>query len=328
VSTPTSDTLAAATAALAAATSAGRELQVRPHDELLPWQAAVPTLAAAYRSALLRIRTAMAVFIRRQFHHSGRYSGPDAEAFSSVVVPVVRGAQQAVSQATSAYLNRVTSAMAGTSPPPPVSVPVSEVGGPTLRHGVDPQMVYRRPYATVWTDLAAGKPLSEAVDDGERRALDLVATDLQLAKTHTSQHVIAADERAVAWRRVPQGAYTCALCLIASTRVYHKGNLMAIHPNCDCDVEPVTSSKPFDQWAADDVLDAVHAAIRRDLGPQYVAASGAKGRTKARQLDYRDIVVVHQHGEIGPVLGVRGQHFTGPAEIARLTKHPVRKRKP
>lgn len=32
--------------------------------------------------------------------------------------------------------------------------------------------------------------------------------------------------------------------------------------------------------------------------------------------DYSDVLVVHEHGEIGPVLGFRGDHFTGPSDIA------------
>jgi hypothetical protein len=31
---------------------------------------------------------------------------------------------------------------------------------------------------------------------------------------------------------------------------------------------------------------------------------------------YRDLIVTHHHGELGPVLAVRGQHFDGPGSIA------------
>jgi hypothetical protein len=35
----------------------------------------------------------------------------------------------------------------------------------------------------------------------------------------------------------------------------------------------------------------------------------------ARAIDYRQILVTNDHGEIGPVLGFKGQRFTGPDDI-------------
>jgi NAD(P)H-hydrate repair Nnr-like enzyme with NAD(P)H-hydrate dehydratase domain len=175
----------------------------------------------------------------------------------------------------------------------------------------------------VWTDLAAGTPLDIALEHGERRALTIANTDLQLAKTHTAKKVMADDERVVGYRRVPQGPHTCAMCLIVSTRRYHKENLAAIHANCDCDVEAIYGH--FDPGPVLDeaFLKAVHDAIRRDLGADYVADSGKLTSTAKREQNYTDIVITHEHGEIGSVLGVRGQHFTGPAEVKRLTHHKI-----
>jgi hypothetical protein len=283
-----------------------------------PFLVAVPAAAAAYGAAMARIREAMAAFILRQFRLTGSYRTPDARAFVSVVIPIIQAAQQTVSTTTAAYLDRVTSEMTGTSRPP-ISVPPSEVTGAAVRKGVSPEVVYQRPYTQVWTDLAAGKPLEEAVRAGEQRALPLVQTDLQLTKTHTAKKVFEQDDRVVGYRRVPRGTHTCALCLIVSTRRYHKSQLAEVHPNCDCDVEPIHGTFDPGPVLDEDFLNAVHDAIERDLGSKYVAASGKAKNTRARELDYRDIIIVHEHGELGPVIGVRGQHFTGPEDVKRLT---------
>lgn len=284
-----------------------------------PWALLAPALAVAYRRALARIQVQILAAVLRQFHLSGSWRAKDAEEFVSIVPPLVRGAQQAVSAITAGYLDRVTSEASGVRTPP-AGVAPSEVTGSAVRSGVDPAVVYRRPYAVAWTDLAAGAPLPRALEKAERRITDLVNTDLQLAKTHTARRTLVRDPRVVGWMRVPQGTYSCALCLITSTVRYTKDKLMPIHPNCDCLIEPLVGHYDPGPLINEEFLAAVHDAIERDLGPEYVAESGRLPSTKARELAYRDIVVEHQHGEIGAVLGVRGQTFSGPADIRRLGK--------
>lgn len=294
----------------------------QPAEELhplVPWSAA---LAAAYAAAMARIKATLLALLSRQWRQSGSWRDADAERFVRTMVPAVQAAQRAVATTTSAYLNQLTAQMTGTVRPP-ITVPAAQVTGSAVRNGARPEAVYRRPFETTWTELAADTPLDIAVDMGEARARTIAATDLQLTKTHTAKQVFAKDPRVVGYRRVPQGDHTCALCLIVSTRRYHKKELAALHPNCDCDIEPIHGE--FDPGPVLDeaFLNAVHDAIKRDLGAKYVAASGKAKNTRARELDYRDIVIVHQHGEVGPVLGVRGQHFTGPADIRRLTHKKI-----
>jgi hypothetical protein len=54
-------------------------------------------------------------------------------------------------------------------------------------------------------------------------------------------------------------------------------------------------------------LESVHERIEERFG---VSDAGARD-----PIDYRDALIVHEHGEIGPVLAVRGQKFTGPNDI-------------
>lgn len=76
--------------------------------------------------------------------------------------------------------------------------------------------------------------------------------------------------------------------------------------NCDCGTVPIIGNKDPGQVIDEITLEAVHDAIARDLGAQYV------DRGARAPLDYRKVVIEHHHGELGAVLGVKGQHVQGP----------------
>jgi hypothetical protein len=174
------------------------------------------------------------------------------------------------------------------------------------------------------------KPLTAAVGDGERRVRALALTDVELAVTHTARERLADESEIQFYRRVLTGAESCGLCVIASTQRYRKRDLLPIHPNCDCvvativgDQDPgrvINSTRIADEaqsrgenaagvpvYDADDLIDAdlltqdVHEAIRETFGE--IAFD-------ARQIDYRKILLVKRHGEIGPVLTVARHKFT------------------
>lgn len=174
------------------------------------------------------------------------------------------------------------------------------------------------------------KPLTAAVGDGERRLRSLALTDVELAVTHTARERLADEPEVRFYRRVLTGAESCGLCIIASTQRYRKRDLLPIHPNCDCVVAPIlgeqdpgrsiNSTRVSDEasptgetadgvpiYGPDDVLDTefltreVHDAIRETFGEMAF---------DARQIDYRKILLVEKHGELGPVLTVGRHKFT------------------
>lgn len=261
----------------------------------------------ALRSRLLGIVAAL--------YGQGDYRDADAAAFVTAVLPVALAAQRTMAALTDAYLTHLIAAGAGGSSAP-VGVAPELVTGKALR-GADPAAVYRRPYVQVWTSLSQGKPFDQAVAAGARRAESIAATDLQLAKTHTARLVMGRDDRVVGYRRVLNGPLSCALCVIASTQRYHKSDLLPIHPSCDCGISVITS-----QWDPGRVLDDVtvnnlHKTVERDLGAKYVDRGG-RGL-----VHYRDIVVTHNHSELGSVLGVRGQRFTSPSDLPHLSHDSI-----
>ncbi|MFF4478671.1 hypothetical protein ACFY1A_16875 [Streptomyces sp. NPDC001520] len=186
-----------------------------------------------------------------------------------------------------------------------VSLDLDSVTGKALR-GVDPTEVYTRPFKDVWTALGNGEPLDVAVERGANRLEIIAKTDLQLTRTHTVREVTA-DQPAVEYTvRELQGEYDCALCMIASTQRYHKKDLAPIHPGCDCLVKTVRADYDPGQVIDEERLEAIHDAVE--------AAIGDFDRG-GRAIDYRKIIIANDHGEIGPVLGFRGQRFTGPDDI-------------
>lgn len=260
-------------------------------------------LSDAHRDGHRRIRARAEAHVADRWKRLGSYRDRDINRFVGEVVPVVLGAQQQVAALTDSYLATVTAAKLG-GPARPAGVPAREVTGAAVRNGTTPQQTYRRPGVTVWTELDKGTALDVAIARGGQRAIRAVATDLQLTRTHTARRVLSRDSRAYGYRRVPKGAETCAMCLIASTQGYRRGDLMPIHPGCDCDVEPVYSAGEMSSDTGR--VDEIHAAVQRDLG-----AADAGGRRP----DYRQLLVTREHGEYGPVLTLRRHRFTGPAEI-------------
>lgn len=264
-------------------------------------------LTAQYIAGQRQLRSAWLEFVRRWFAASQSFRDADAERYVAQVVPVALGAQQSMASLTWAYLTRMLAEVFGGTPQgAPLSI--GSVSGTALR-GVDPQVVYRRPFSTIYAELAKEQTLTEAVTAGERRAKLIGLTDLQLAKTHATRAVYAGHERVQYFRREFTGDENCGLCIVASTQRYHKGDLMPIHPGCDCVPVPIDAQTDPGQVLDRELLDAAHAAIRERFG---IADAGG------RAPDYRKILLVRQHGELGPVLTVAGHKFTSADDIPSL----------
>lgn len=228
---------------------------------------------------------------------------PDVKSFQRASLPILMAGERQVASLTTTYLERLYRDIADESSR--VALDFDKVTGTALR-GVDPSTVYERPFTTVWTALSNGVPFDEALDRGTSRLESLVKTDLQLARTHTAREVTDQQPGVEYTIREPIGEYNCALCLVASTQRYRKKNLLPIHPGCDCLVKTIKSSFDPGQVIDEERLNAIHAAVE--------AALGTSDRS-ARSVDYRKVIVQHDHGEIGPVLGFKGQRFTGPDDI-------------
>jgi len=81
--------------------------------------------------------------------------------------------------------------------------------------------------------------------------------------------------------------------VVASTQRYYRGDLLPIHPGCDCGVQPLPPGLAVNQVIDEDLLEQVHQVTADRLG-----VSDRSGRTP----DYRKLLTVSEHGEYGPTL--------------------------
>lgn len=284
-------------------------------------QAAIVAAQATYEAQQAQLRQQLAaavIAIWAGVAQSAAFNPYEAAKFVARLLPISLGAQRAMTAITVAQLNAIH------QPPTPIIVSPAATTGAALR-GVDPEQYYERPFSEIRLQLSRGKTVEEAVIAGQRRAMSITQTDAQLAHTHTARRFIQESRRPgrrpgplgqiVGYRRVlSSNPNHCALCVLASTQRYHRDNLMAIHPGCGCRVMPIYGNSDPGQVINEQYAEQVHEIVRRDLGEKFVDAGGRLG-----DAHYRDIVITNTHGELGPVLGVRGQHFTGPADIPHLT---------
>jgi hypothetical protein len=293
-----------------------------------PADPATPQFAAAlavYQARTQALRADIEARVRRLWAALGSYRNPDQARFVTQVVPLVAGGQQAMSALTAANLAQLRAAALGT-PARPAPVPAALVTGAAVRNGVPPAQVYGRPFHLVWRllDELPREPgsVDKAIASGADRAVNLALTDAQLAKQHTAARVLGQDDRVVGYRRVLEGPHSCALCLVAATQRYHRDQLMPMHPACDCSVAPI--------WDTADPGQTIEAAVRVDgkltpvaelpdvhdrIAQRFSADSSAARTITGTTAQYRDALIVHEHGELGPVLAVRGAPFTGPHDI-------------
>lgn len=278
------------------------EAQV-PEDQVSDLQAA---LLAAYVASTLATRNYVREFVASAWAGLGHWGDTSVGEFALLVIPMLEAGREHIAQLTAQHLAVSTTLAAERRLARDVAPLIEPVGSP---RGIPDTELWRRPFASTWTALSRGKPLDEAVAAGARRADSIATTDLQLAKTTAARQVLSGDQRVVGYRRVLTGSESCARCVLASTQRYHKGDLLPIHPGCDCGVEPIVGDHDPGRVIDERTAEEVQQIVRDDLGERYVSAGG-RG-----PVDYRNIIVTEQHGEIGPVLAVKGQHFDGPGSL-------------
>ncbi len=273
-------------------------------------------LTQQYGQATVQLRDAVVRTVDATWLGMTGYREGDVGGWLDRLVPLVDGSLAAMVRLTDAYLTTVLTDMLG------IPVPLGLIRSSYPRP-VPAAEVYRRPFVTTWTSLSNGARVSDAIGAGRARAVELVTTDLQLAKRNATHGRLAVEKRVVGYRRVLTGSSSCAMCALAARQRYHKERLMPIHPGCNCGVAPLVGTadpgqninavRARDKHALDtgDFEDegdigALNAAIAKTFGPDAV---NSRGR------GYADLVVTREHGELGPVLTRRGDNFAGPDDI-------------
>ena len=246
-------------------------------------------LTEAYDGQVHTIRQQITAFGQAYWDSLPHYRASAVEDMIQAITPRVTAGQLRIADLTRAYLAQCARELGWKVVLPPIDQ--DEIRG---ARGVDPRVVYRRPAVDVYTALAAGKPLPQAAAEGRLRLMQLIGGDMQLAKVHASrQSMRGYPEEGQFYRRVLTGRENCALCVVASTQRYRRGDLMPIHPGCDCGVQPLPPGLAVNQVIDEDLLEQVHQITADRLG-----VSDRGGRTP----DYRKLLAVSEHGEYGPTL--------------------------
>lgn len=247
------------------------------------------SLTEAYDSQVHAIRQQITAFGQAYWDSLPHYRASAVEDMIEAITPRVAAGQLRIADLTRAYLAQCARELGWKVVLPPIDQ--DEIRG---ARGVDPRVVYRRPAVDVYTALAAGKPLPQAAAEGRLRLTQLIGGDMQLAKVHASrQSMRGYPEEGQFYRRVLTGRENCALCVVASTQRYYRGDLLPIHPGCDCGVQPLPPGLAVNQVIDEDLLEQVHQITADRLG-----VSDRGGRTP----DYRKLLTVSEHGEYGPTL--------------------------
>lgn len=264
----------------------------------------------AYQAASEQVRARLLTFTNTAWDSLGSYRDRDIDALVKLVVPRVQAGQIQVANLTAAYFREI----GGSAPVDAKLV----TGG----RGMPADEVYRRPANTVYTKLSQGASVRDAVSAGRDRLGSLVTTDLQMAKVRQADRSLESAGVA-SFRRVLTGRENCALCVIASTQSYRRGDLMPIHPGCDCTVDTLPDGwNPERQVIDEYLLELTHDAIAARLGRSESAARDlGLQKTNSRGApvsDYTDLIVSREHGEYGPTLSWRDHVFTKREDIDAL----------
>ncbi|MGH8876783.1 MAG: hypothetical protein ACRD0P_05475 [Stackebrandtia sp.] len=259
-------------------------------------------IITAYMQASSRITESVVEYVTSQWLALGSYRDVDAAAFLSRVLPAITAGMTQQGAVTDAYLSLIVSDQLGRDHPVKGTANFKNI------RGVSDDEVFHRPFKTMRAGLAEGMTMSEAIDQGYQRLKTITRTHMQLPARRTSRDFLSRTTGVAGYRRVLSGAENCGLCLVASTQRYRKSQLLPIHPGCDCRVAPIAGGDDPGQVIDEQRLAGAHAAIAQRFGDD-AADRGA------RDIDYRKVLLVEEHGEIGPVLTVKSHRFTGPADI-------------
>lgn len=266
-------------------------------------------IAVANRRLARQVRARVLRIVRSAAGTFDALTQDEIDRFVAQVVPAVQGGQVQIASLTTASL----------------AAQLSEIGIDTGRipldraaavgqRGVDYSWVYARPGIAARTELASGKAKAEALAAALNRAYDIAAADLQLARTHTTRSVMSRYNPDGGFRRVLQGAENCAMCIVASTWSYKSGDLMPLHPGCDCSTAPLPPGIGTGRIIDQDRLDEVRGVIEAE-GIRYGDRAALANTTIRVNTPSVDAVTVLEHGELGPILGVSRHRNVDPADL-------------
>ena len=261
-------------------------------------------LLDAYNRLSSRLIRGTSTRLQNAFNNLGSWRDEDFQRLLPLIESTLSGAKLQAAKLQIEFYRQMAEAQGKIYNAPRVRA--QDFATPAIRNGATTAEVYRRPFVDVYTALSNDKQVTDAIRQGALRISSLASTDVQLARRNAGFGARSANDNIVGYARTLTGAENCGLCYVASTQRYTRGELMPIHPGCDCGVMPIYGDQDPGQVIDEIRLDATHEAVEQRFG---VSDPGARG-----PIDYRDIAI-REHGELGPLLTVADQRFTGPNDL-------------
>jgi len=242
------------------------------------------SLTAVYQAELKRTRDAVANALRLHWQALPDYRDPQVRNFTERVVPIVEAGQRRAVAMTDAYMAK-TLGMA------PLGLQATDLVGPGARRGIDPHVVYARPFTTVWTSIAT-IGFDAAVAKGLSRLMSTGDMDVALSARSASQAFGASSDRVAGYlRRADPGC--CDFCQSIDGAKVASADAAPLHNRCGCTVEPIE-----------------------------VGSSNATGFQTFSPGSTFGEMQIEEHGELGAVITDKHDKFTGlrqlPAEYKQM----------
>lgn len=261
-------------------------------------------LTNSYQQLSNKILKAAGTVARQSFVNLGSWRDPDIDRYLKAIEVPLAGAKRQAANLQLAYY-RESAKQAGQKFVAP-KLTTSDLVTSALRNGADTRTVYTRPFVELRTALSKGRTVSESIEAGAVRAESLATTEIELARRSAGLFAREGNTNIFGYLRVLSGLENCALCSVASTQRYSRGDLLPIHPGCDCGEEPIYGNSDPEEFIEDQLLDGTSEPLDSRFG------AFDDGDEPS---DYTKDIIVREHGELGPVLTIRGQSFTGPSDI-------------
>jgi hypothetical protein len=236
------------------------------------------SLTAVYQQELRKTRDAVANAVRHHWQSLPAYRDEQVEPFVKRVVPLVEAGQRRAISLTDAYMSHVLKER-------PIGLQFDSLIGASARNGVDPATVYARPFTTVWTSIER-LGFEAAVVKGLDRLMSTAEMDVALSARDASKAFGMASSRVAGFMRVADPG-CCDFCQSINGVRVAREDAAPLHNRCGCTVEPIEVGSP---QASGDFTSFAPGAVFGDT-----------------QIEF--------HGELGPVITNKHNHFTGPNDL-------------
>lgn len=263
----------------------------------------------AIRQAAVVAAVALALRSTREF--DGWYVTGSITAWATQLAQGIEAIQRNLARQLDALMARQASVMTGR----PIR-PVGAIDPSALRQGITHPGVYGRiadQYRYQQSRLDAEEDVLDALEAALDRAEEIAEMDTDLVVRAQSQRFLdrqpasSGERRLIGYRRMVHPELSkggsCGMCIVASTRLYQKSDLMPIHQKCKCLPLPVYAGSDPGGLINDSELE------------RFYEEAGGKQRAELQNTRYQ----IDEHGELGPVLNRAGAAFRTPADVARDT---------